>query len=121
MFSGVGVILFVVLGMSLLQSMVDGIPRAAVVAVMIAGIVAGLAMVAVGEWMYRARGKISANKRKYKNLPYREISDFKAELERLRAAYAADNNPNKNNIPKPPVNSSAAYLDFSVLKRGRIY
>ena len=121
MFSGVGVMLFVVIAMSLLQSANVGIPRAAIVAVMIAGIIAGLTMVAVGEWMYRARGKISANKRKYKNLPYREISDFKAELEKLRAAYAADNAPYKNKIPKPPFKSVAAYYDFSVLKSGTIY
>ena len=120
MFSGIGVILVVVIIGALLNGNAN-IPHAATVAIMLTGIFAGLTMIAVGEWMYRARGKISANKRKYKNLPYREISDFKAELEKLRAAYAADNSPNKNKIPKTPFKSLAAYYDFSVLKSGRIY
>ncbi len=120
MFIGIGLFFPALLVLSA-ESLGLGIPKSVATVVGIVLMIVGLVLVAVGEYMYRARGKISANLRKYKSLPYREISDFKAELEKLRAAYAADNNPDKNRIPKMRFKSAAPYFDFSVLKSGRIY
>lgn len=119
-FIGIG-FFFLAIGVLLLESAGVEIPREVTVGLGITLMLVGLALVGVGERLSRARGKISANKRKYKNLPYREISDFKAELDKLRAAYAADNNPDKNKIPKSFYGSVAPYYDFSVLKSGKIY
>lgn len=47
--------------------------------------------------------------------------DYAAELETVRANYAADPDPRKNRIEKPHASNVGACCDFSVLKAGKIY
>ena len=97
------------------------LPQAATLGIGARMLVVSLPMICVGDWLFRERGRISANKRKFSKLPYREISDYKVELDGTRANFAADTSSDKNRIPKSPFKSVSAYFDFSVIGTGKIY
>ena len=97
------------------------IPTAAVISIGAAMLLICLPVLLIGERMFRNKSQIAANRRKYDNLPYREIEDFKAELNAVRDNYAADSSPDKNTVPKLKFTGAEKYFDFDVLNKGKIY
>lgn len=97
------------------------IPTAAVISIGAAMLLICLPVLLIGERMFRNKSQIAANRRKYDNLPYREIENFKAELNAVRDNYAADSSPDKNTVPKLKFTGAEKYFDFDVLNKGKIY
>lgn len=66
---------------------------------------------------------IRKNRKRYKALPFREVTDYKAELEEMRKNFAADNSDGKNEMPKSRFirKGLAPYYDFGVLRTGNVY
>lgn len=75
----------------------------------------------VGSYFVTGRAQVKASKKKYKNLPYREVADYKSELEKIRENYQNDKTRGKNTIPKLFMNKDLRKLGFSVLNSGKIY
>lgn len=88
-------------------------------------IIAGIAITIVGLVMNYNPTGYKEKIQTYTSLPYKQITDFKAEIEKIREKYNADNNSHKNEIQlKPPFIGDKKIrdlFDYKVLKNGKIY
>lgn len=119
-FVSLSVIIVLMFAMILVGGLTDDLPDWTAI-MMLGGFFVFAALLIASLVLISGDAEVGRSRRKYKKLPCERVEDYKSEIETMRKNYADDNAADKNTVPKPMNRKFFGYLDFRVLKRGKIY